>query len=308
MNTLYKNIVIIIILLLFNFCDDPLPIELTSKEDEVEIDVINPEKDSYVITGYDSTGITDPIPVQKSVISLSGIKNTISGVTFYKGYGEAIFYDTSKAVYSSSNRLIGYRTLEFGQVSFDNIPAVIVPHYLKYRENFQIKDTLVGVKHVITFKKVLNPDNLDFPYDKNISIKFINEFNSPSLMKIRLPDEIVGKLTTRGSRAQNNFEIILTWNKSSINPSDFEGDFSDEIIVGGILESRDEVVPLFRLTKMRTNSFVISNSLINEVLSSGEYDYIVFTFIRKIRKSSSASRLGDVYFASQSIHNIWIKI
>lgn len=308
MNTLYKNIAIIVILLLFNFCDDPLPIELTSKEDEVEINVINPEKDSYVITGYDSTGITDAVPVQKSVISLSGIKNTIGGTTYYKGYGEAIFYDTSKAVYSASNRLIGYKTLEFGMVSFDNIPAIIVPHYLKYRENFQIKDTLVGVKHIITYRKVLSSDKLNFPYNKNVVIKFVNIPFSPSLLTVRLPDEIIGKLTTRGSREQNNYEIILSWNESSINPNDFTGTFSDEIIVGGILGNREELVPLFRVTNMKTNRFVISNSLIKEVLSSGEYDYIVFSFIRKIRKSNSTSRLGDLYFASQSIHNIWIKI
>jgi hypothetical protein len=43
-------------------------------------------------------------------------------------------------------------------------------------------------------------------------------------------------------------------------------------------------------------------------LASGRFEYIVFTFLRKIRKSNSTSRLGDIYFASQSIHNIWVKI
>jgi len=308
MNTLYQNIAVALIFLLFSFCDDPLPIELTSKEDEVEIDVINPEKDSFVITGYDSTGITDPIPVQQSVISLSGIKNTIGDLTFYKGYGEAVFYDTTKPVFISSNKIIGYETLGFGVVSFDNVPTIITPHFLKYRENFLIKDTLVGVKHIIEYKKVLSSSLLNFPYNNTVVIKFSSEFNSPSLMTIKLPDEIVGKLEFSGSRSQNNLEIILTWNKSFITSSDILGDISDEIIVGGILESRRELVPLFRLTKLRLNKFIISNSLINDVLSSGEYDYIVFSFIRKIRKSSSASRLGDVYFASQSIHNIWISI
>ncbi len=144
MNYLFKNIISAFILLAFiSSCDDPIPTELTNEKDEVEIEVINPEPNAIVITGYDSTGITDAIPEKQSVISLSGIKTTINGRTLYRGYGEAIFYDILKPVFINQDRLIGYKTIIFGRIKVGNDTAKIVPHFLKYRENFVIKDTLV---------------------------------------------------------------------------------------------------------------------------------------------------------------------
>lgn len=309
MKSLLKNIVLAIIFnLSISSCDDPAPIEIINEEEEVEISVINPEPNSFVITGYDSTGVTDQTPVGESVISISGIKNKINNETFYQGYCEAVFFDTSKPIIISPNRLIGYKTLNFGSVKIGKIAADIVPFYLKYRENYLIKDTLLGVKHIIRYPKVLTPELSNFPYNSNLNIEFINQQGSTSLLTLRLPEEIKGKVEVSGSWQTQNLRIILTWNSSGINAGQISGELSEQIIVGGILSESRELIPLFRLGKFKTNRFLIPNSLLNNIISSGDYDDIVFSFIRQIRKSNSTSRLGDVYFASQSIHNIWIKI
>ncbi len=107
---------------------------------------------------------------------------------------------------------------------------------------------------------------------------------------------------------KRNLRIILTWEKSHIHHDTFPGELNDEIIVGGISNNRDELIPLFRLSRLMKNRFEIHNSFVKDVLSSGNFEYIVFTFLRKIRKSHSTNMLGDIHFTSQSIHNIWIKI
>lgn len=299
MKNLIKNIIIIISVIILAGCDDPAPIELVNNNDEVNIDIINPEPNSFVITGYDSTGITNPIPVKKSVISLSGIKNTIKGKTFYKGYGEAVFFDTTQPVFiqADSLRLIGYKTLKFGKVRFGIDTAKVVPFRLKYRENYTIKDTLLGVKYVIKYGPSILPSINKLPYGKNIKVVFRNKYDKQTELTVKLPEEIIGRINVSGSKDKGNLKINLSWNRGFLG--------NDEIIVGGILKNRKELIPLFRIKNFRENNFVIPNSFIKKILER-DYDAIVFSFIRKIRKSNSTSRLGDIYFASQSIHNIWI--
>jgi len=303
----FRNITFLFIFALLLSCEDPAPIEIVNEEEEVEVEIINPQPNSIVITGYDSTGITDEIPENESVISVSGIKNTINNVTYYKGYGEAVFFDTTKPVFIAPERRIGFATLDFGSVKFGSVTANVEPYILRYRENYIIKDTLLGVKHTINYERVLLPQQNNFPYNKNVNIEFKSQQGRSSLMTIRLPKEIKADIQVTGSRLQNNLKITLTWENDG-NSSPISGIKTEEIIVGGILESRDELIPLFRLSRFNSNRFVLSNSFVEDVLSSGEYDFIVFTFLRKIRKSNSTSTLGDVHFASQSIHNIWIKI
>ncbi len=307
MFSLIRNIVLVVFFLLLNSCDDPAPTEIINNEEEIEIDIINPEPNSYVITGYDSTGITSETPQGESVITLSGIKNTINDFTTYRGYGEAIFFDTTKAVYNQSNRLIGFKTFDFDKVRFSNKRSKKVPYILKYRDNYIIKDILLGTKHSLSYKSSVSLHNSDFIYNKKINIEVINNQGITSLMTLRIPDEITGKVKIEGSIKEKNLKIILNWNKSRLNTNLSAEKNTDEIIVGGVKRLGEELVPLFRLKKLNTNKFTIPNSLVEDILNSDEYRFIVFSFLRKIRKSNSTSRLGDVYFASQSIHNIYIR-
>jgi hypothetical protein len=308
MFSLIKNIAFSLLFLTVISCDDPAPTEIINVEEEVEISIINPEPNSYVITGYDSTGITSETPSRESVITLSGIKNTLNNTTVYKGYGEAIFFDTTDAVYNNSNRLIGFKTFDFSRVRFNNVESIKTPYYLRYRDNYLIKNILLGTKHSISFKKTISAQSSDFIYNQQINVEVINNEGTTSLMTMRIPDEINGKIELEGSIKENNLKVILVWNKSQLNTNSTSQIVTDEIIVGGLENFENELVPLFRLTKLNTNRFTIPNSLVEDILTSKEYEYIVFSFIRKISKSNSTSRLGDVYFASQSIHNIYIRI
>ncbi|MEE9429628.1 MAG: hypothetical protein V3V16_01230 [Melioribacteraceae bacterium] len=302
MKYLIPNIILALLLLLtFVRCDDPLPTELINNEEEVEIEVINSEPNSIVITGYDSTGIVDILPRSQTVISLSGIKNTINGRTFYKGNTEAIFYDTTKSVFAQENKFIGFKTFENGRVKVGDRIARLVPHFLKYRENFEIKETLVGVKHVILYENTLLPNVNKLPYNENIRIEFKNRFDHQSSFVARLPKEIIGKINVIGNKEKNNLKIDIIWDNNFTE--------QDEIIVGGIIKEKDrrEMIPLFRLKKFRKNNFTIPNSLIKQILA-GDYSSLVVSFIRKTRITKPTSRLGDIYIASQSIHNIWIAL
>lgn len=306
MDSFFKYYKLLFFLAFLYACEDPAPIELLNTAEEVEINIINPEPNSFVFTGYDSTGITNALPVNKSLISLSGIKNTINGKSYYRGYGEAVFFDTTKPIFNSMNKLIGFNTINFGKVKFGNDTARVIPYFLKYRENYVTKDTAIGFKHIIKYDRVITSDLFNFPFNKNLNIQFVDQIGNASLMTIRLPDQINGNLIVEGSKEEKNLKISVKWNKSFINPNNISGEISEEIIVGGI--SENELIPLFKLSKFRENQFDLPNALLKQVLDSGEYNYLVFSFIRKIRKLSSTSRLGDIYFASQSIHNIWINI
>jgi hypothetical protein len=303
-----SNILILLCILIIIACEEPAPIEIINEEEVVEISVVNPDPNSYVITGYDSTGISQDDLAQVSIVSLSGIKNTIENITFYKAYGEAVFFDTTKPVVSLTDRLIGFRTLNVGTVKFDNRIANVVPFILRYKENLTTKNIVLGEKHIVEYQRTITPEQLNFRYDRNIDFEIISNSGESSRLNMRIPEEIVGKVEITGSRMRRDLKIRLLWNKSLINHETFPGKISQEIIVGGVPNSRDELIPLFKLEKLKSDSFDIPNSFITDILLSNRFEYIVFSFLRKIRKSNSTDNLGEIYFASQSIHNIWVKI
>ena len=307
MKSVTTNITLIIILAIFFACEEPAPIQISTEEPDAGIDIINPNPSSIILTGYDSTGVVEENSTQLSLISISGIKNTVNNLTIYKGYGQAVFLDTTKPVFNSSNQLLGFNTLEFENVIFGNKVANTVPFKLKYIENGTRREKLIGVKHTVRYQPVLKPENLDFPYDQNIDIQFSKNQGNNGSLNLRVPEEITGHVEIRGERIRKNLRIILTWNKLQTNLVNDANDFSEEIIIGGVAKDSRDLIPLIRLDKFRENKFEIKNSLAEDINAAGDFEYIVFTFLRKIRRSNSNSRLGNIYFASQSIHNIWIK-
>ena len=301
-----KYIITIILLVSVFACEDPAPIEISNEED-VEISIVQSDPNSYVITGYDSTGIIDTKPAAASIITISGIKNTFGNTTIYNGYGQAVFFDITKPVLNIENTLIGYKTLNFRTVTFNDQEAKIEPLTIKYRENFTLKDTLIGYKNTISYRRVLTSQNHDFPYNQQMRIKISDQDGISNELNFRLPDEITGKVELTNDKLKRNQDIILSWNENTSN-SLANGEIADEIIIGGIPKLRDELIPLIRFSRFRQNQLEIKNSLLKEILLSDKFEYLVITFLRKIYKLNSTSRLGEIHFASQSIHNIWIKI
>ena len=306
MNRFIKNIIFLVSIFFIISCDDPAPIEVANEEEEIEISVVNPEPSTYTITGYDSTGSVNSIPEQETVILLNGIKNTIDNTTFYKAYGEAIFFDKTLPVFNNNNRLLGYRTRDIRSVKFGNKLAQKVPFRIKYRENSIDRDSLLGTKHQLKFQTVLNPENLNFSYNRNQIIEIVKRIGNSNSVNLRIPDEIIGKITVRNNKNRNR--IFLSWNKSNLSNSLSAGELKEEIIIGGILQDRNELLPLLRLTRLNSNIFEIPNYLLEDIIKSDKFNYLVITLIRKIVSSQSNNELGEINIASQSIHNIWVKI
>jgi hypothetical protein len=304
-----KKILSLTLLILFFACEDPAPIEIINTASQVaEITVVNPDPANYKITGYDSTGIVEEQISEASIISVSGIKNTIENVTIYKGYGEAIFFDKNRPVLNVNNRIIGFSTKDNRAVKFNEQNALVKPLRIRYIENGILNDTLVGIKHTITYRRVFISQNHDFPYNSNINIEVTDDVGISNNLRLKLPDEIFGKVKLISDEKRGTQGLLLSWNESQLSNVLAEGILDEVVIVGGILKTENELVPLIRLQQFTSNRFEIKNSLIKDIIYSDRFDYLVFTFIRKIRKTSSTNRLGDIYFASQSIHNIWVKI
>lgn len=290
----------IILILVLIGCEEPSPIELVSdQETESEIEIINDQPGSLLLTGYDSTGVIEELSSNKSIISYSGIKNTFNNITTYKGYGVAIFFDSSRPVLNSEGKIIGFKTIELGEVKFNHKVAELIPYRLRYLDNFIARDTLIGTKYVINTKSTLFPSSLNFPYNKMIPIHLTNREGMKSSFDMRMPSDITGEINATGSTDRDDFKIVLNWNKSDFG--------TDEIVLGGILKGTDQLVPLIRIRGNNQNRFVVSNEFIRKI-PFNKFSHLVFTFIRKYRDKPLNSKLGEINIASQSIHNIWVSL
>ena len=207
-----------------------------------------------------------------------------------------------------NNRIIGFSTIDDWSVKFNEQNALIKPLRIRYVENGILQDTLVGIKHTISYRRVFTPQNHDFPYNNNINIEISDDLGFSNKLGLRLPDEIFGKVELIGDKNTGTQRLLLSWSKSQLSNVLTQGSFDEEVIVGGISKVRNELIPLIRLSRFTSNSFEIKNSLIKDIIASDRFEYLVFTFLRKIHKTNSTNRLGEIHFASQSIHNIWIKI
>ncbi|MDX1702562.1 MAG: hypothetical protein R3250_18170, partial [Melioribacteraceae bacterium] len=188
-----------------------------------------------------------------------------------------------------------------------NQSAVKLPYFIRFRENSVQRDSLVGTRHAILYKTVIRPENLNFRYDSPLSVSIETELGNTNTLNLRVPKEIVGNVTVSGEKGFRNKRIFLSWNRLQGN-AQIPGELTEEIIIGAKYKDRVELVPLLRLGRLKTNVFEIPNSLVKDILESDKFDYLVFTFLRKIIIRNSLNQLGDIRFATQSIHNIWIKL
>ncbi|MBK8943873.1 MAG: hypothetical protein IPM32_01260 [Ignavibacteriae bacterium] len=300
MNELNKYLTSIIISIFVISCNEPAPIELINNDESNDvIEIINENPGSYTLTGYDSTGVIEENSFDKSLVVYSGIKNTYNNLTRFSGYGEAIFIDNNQPIKNSENKIVGYKTIDFGKVKFNNHPARVIPYSLKFLDNFKLIDTLVGVKNVLYHKRVLLQSVLNFPYNSNIPLSFTDQNNKETISIMKIPNQISGKISVTGSRETEDFEVSLEWNN--------ENSGEVQIIIGAKRNINDELTPFFRIKNPNKNRIVIPNNLLRQILKTN-YKYLIFTFVKKIIEKPTISNLGEIQFAAQSIHNIWVDI
>lgn len=302
MKRLIKYCLIILILSLFA-CGEPSPTELiydgTSPSEDIEIEIISSSPDEVVYTtGYDSTGIVQPIPDHLSNIYVSGIKNTVNEEVVYINYYSAIFFDETQPIRHPSGRTLGFRTKRIGKILFNNIDADEVPHIIHIKESGQIRDENAGMKYLYYQRGSQN----QFPFNSGITFTLI-----PMMMRDRridfeipTPKEITGKVMRSGSRTEGDLKLLLKWNN--------QGEGNIEIVIGGIEPGRPDPFPLLRLRTKDDGELTIPASVIKSIPFE-RFGEIVFSFIRqKIKNDSSLSGLNDPNVIAQSIHNIKVVI
>jgi len=303
MKTLKKYYTLFLILLIYS-CGDPSPTELiydnTSVTEDIEIEVISPNPEEVVYTtGYDSTGIVEPVPDHLSNIYVNGIKNSSSEGNVFISYYSAIFFDETKPINNPRGRRLGFKTrINMGMVFFNNVQADLVPHIIHIKEPGQIRDENAGMKYL----KYQRGGASDFPFNSEISFVL-----DPPLMRDRkiefgipTPKEITGQITKSGSSANGDLKLLLKWN----NP----GEGNIEIVIGGIETGRPDPFPLLRLRTKDDGELTIPSS-ITKSIPFNNFNEIVFSFIRqKIKNDSSLSELNDPFVVARSIHNIKIAV
>lgn len=299
MKNLNSYIVLILIAVFAASCGDPAPTELApldNTEETIVIEQISPTPGEVVYaTGYDSTGIWEPVPPRASIVNITGVKYTNKNGTLKLGYAYALFSDKSRPMFNPFGRLIGYPTRYVGRISFNSDTAAVLLHRIKYFDRGGIRDTLAGVKYVYSF----NRNGKSFPYGENVDFKL--DINRSNIIEfpIPAPEEITGKLVVTGSRSEGNLRAELNWTAVNGVPIN--------IIVGGVLKSTNEYFPVYRIKVKDTGKLKIPQSLLKS-FPFHKFDKITFTLIRRYIKDVSTRSIDDNYIIAQSIHNISIDI
>lgn len=298
MKKLSLHIILILSLIIIG-CDQPAPTELylqnTSSDDQVDIEVLSPEPDLFVYSdGYDSTGVITARPTNTNIVSISGIKNSYKDYVNRMTYGFALFLDRDQIVETPTGRLLGYRSRTIGKVSFNEVPAIVLPRIVKYRQNGIVKDTLLGTAHIL-YKTNHHAQSsvFPFPYASWINFKLEPFIGNEINFLMPTPPEITGEVKLQGSKSENNLRINLNWNPEEIGRV--------EIVIGGMNAGDRKAYPLYRLRLRDNGSFSLPLSLVRS-LPLDRFNQLVISFIRKIEIQGPSDK--DNYVITQSIHNI----
>lgn len=294
--------VFLLIFILFS-CDKPAPTELVDDTaNELEVEVITKDlNDQYYTAGSDTSGITQDLTGFTNLISVSGIKITKSDQTYNFNLAQAFFFDKSKPVRYNDQRLLAYRTRTPGTVKFDGLNAREVPFRIKYRDNGEQKDTLLGGKYILyNMFNIGLPDQFLFHYNSNVTFEFIPDMGQGNYVSfvISTPPEIYGNVILEGRRSERNLSATLRWNTKN--------ERKISIILGLTKQGQNSSVPVYRFRTRDDGQVFIPQRLLN-VLPLENFEKIVVTFIRSYEGYHENGN-NDLFVSSQSIHSIFIDI
>ncbi|MBI1936726.1 MAG: hypothetical protein HYS25_01235 [Ignavibacteriales bacterium] len=301
-----KYILIASTLFMLFRCTNPSPTELIQDNTAVnenlqQIEVVSPDPDTYVYSnGYDSTGIVEPYLNKSSVISLSGIKYSNFDDGSQADYYYAVFNDKSMPILNTMGTRLGFWARMMGGVRFNNVVASPMQNRIRYLQNGEVHDTVIGYRFVLTRKMMHSHNKFEFPYNSKLNVRVDESRNSFFQIDVPTPAEISGEVNASGSPSRNNLTLNLKWNGTN------QGII--EIVIGVLEDSGNEIFPLLKLTGADNGKMKISSSIL-EKLPDRVYKKLVITFIRRQTKEiPENSILKDSYIVSQSIHNIKVEI
>src|SRR3989304_4834905 len=208
MKKLITYLVLISIGLILFGCDKPAPTELIDDSigDFAEYEVLGKDfNDEYYSNGGDTTGVTQDLKEFPNLISISGIKLTdINRRTDGHSFAQSIFFDRTKPVFDSHDRLLGYHTVTPGTVWIDNSRAREVPFIIRYRDNGVLMDTTLGDKYIL-FSGLHQ-----FHYRHNSQMNFrLDFFGNNISFDIPTPTEITGNVEIMGKRSNGDLKALL---------------------------------------------------------------------------------------------------
>ncbi|UCH65481.1 MAG: hypothetical protein JSW63_12895 [Ignavibacterium sp.] len=301
MKKLITYLFIFTLLFLFFACDKPAPTELIddSLEELAEYEILGKDiNDEFYSNGFDTSGVTQNLNRLPNLISLSGIKVTeVNSKTDEFSFAQAIFFDRSKPIFDSNNRLLAYHTFLPGFVRFDRHLANTVPFRIWYRDNGVLKDTLLGGKYQIFSGRHGNMHQYRHGHNSLINFR-LNFFGQEISFDIPTPREITGNVELQGNRNNGDLRAVLRWDRGNTE--------TVNIIIGGRVRNRDNVMPLYQVRTKDDGRLVVPPRFINQIPVQ-HFDKIVFTFIRRFERTFDDAN-NDLRVSSQSIHSIVVNL
>ncbi len=299
----YFLFILIVISFIYSGCDKPNPTELIndpSDSENLDVEIIAKDFDNeFYSNGFDTSGVTEDIRNYSSIISVSGIKLTRNGQTDYISYALTMLFDKTKPFKSPKGIVLGYNTITPGIIKINDITARLTNYRVRYLEDGVLIDTVLGKKYeLFSFNGRSFNDPFTYPYNSSIAFLYNPFVGQPSGFDIVTPKEITGIVKFVDLRNQNKFSAELAWNGENVN--------SFSIILGGVRNSNQQVVPFFRIKTNDDGRLIIPNSILGNI-PKDKFNKISFTFIRKFDKLIPLQN-ADIYVVSQSIHTIIIDI
>ena len=301
MNKIVTYLLLALTGLLFFACDKPAPTELIddSQEELAEYEILGKDlNDEFYSNGFDTTGVTQDLNRLPNLISLSGIKVTdVNGETDELSFAQSIFFDRTKPVYDSNERLLAYQTFLPGIVRFDNKIANTVPFKIRYRDRGVLMDTTLGYRNILFSGRHGDMDPFRYRHHSMMNFR-INFFGLEIGFEIPTPIEIKGNVEMLGSRNDSDLRALLRWNKGDTEMV--------TIIIGARLRDRRIVMPLYRVRTIDDGRLLVPPRFINKIPVQ-QFDRIVFTFIRRFERTYDNGD-NDLRVSSQSIHSIAVNL
>ena len=284
-------------------CDNPAPTELvqdnSAQGNPVQVQVLTKDtSNEYYSNGYDTTGVTN-YSDSSDVITVSGVKVTVNNVTTSSSLAQAVFFDKSHPIHTSTGGIMGYMTTAPGIVLFNNQRAAKVPYHLRFNDRGFHRDTVLGYDYVLS-QHSATPFN--FIYGSDISFQ-LNQMNGGMQYSFNIPtpEEITGKVKLTGKKANRSLNAELQWNVPILSKNKVA-----EIILGVMVKGTNISFPLYKLSVNDNGDITVPPKLLNE-LPFNRYDRFVFTFIRQFIFHHNKQG-NDLTVFSQSIHSIILNI
>jgi hypothetical protein len=300
-NILTYFVIFITGLLLFS-CDKPAPTELINDvPDELEVEILTKDlDDNYTTSGADTSGITQDITGIANLISVSGIKITHANKTNHISLAQAMFFDKSRPVRYSNQRILAYKTITPGVIRFNGIEARRVPYEIKYWDMKQPKVALLGEKYLLVNYFFGFPDQFFYNYNASVSFEFVPDSGQGNNVSVNIstPPEITGRVILNGSRSNRNIEAALEWNGTGVRRI--------TLIVGVTRNGQQNSIPIYKIKTADDGQLTIPKRFFNG-LPLNELDKITITFVRSIENYHN-SGVNQLLVSSQSIHSILIDI